>query len=426
MEIQSLLDYTYTGFQEALKEQEQLPESLHLLGAFRHRYENSHSDILSLLLDPKSRKSYNPEFLKCFLKTIDPPFLSLEDKDEITIKREYSFKEGRMDILIQIGKKYIIIENKLDYGDGKEQLALYYRFLKDTLPIENIYMLYLTLDGKEPTPQSIGADSEYNKEYKDILELKEKGRFKCISYQKEIYEWLNKIYELVIEEIGKLSIKDSRDERPYRLFSAIDQYLYNIEKLTGQTKEDNLMNKAILAQMKAWEEKNKSSDKELITFYQSVKDSLPSLIFYHELKEIEGFLKNKDYKIQYFSNLSKIDDSDLLQKIQEGHYIGIGIPVPKIPICTQQNLENTYIVYELLANRTCIQFGLTTGNITNHQVKAEFDLCNKLDEFLKDQEYIKEPNDAYWYFIYSGKRDWFTPEQRAKWFDELYDYLSKE
>lgn len=133
---------------------------------------NLHSKFITELL---SNKKYGKIFLKLFLKIND---LNIDDVLEYNIIQEcYAGKFGRIDIVLELetssGKKIIGIENKIYAGDQDKQLERYYNFFKTKVSCEeDIYIIYLTLNGNSPSKESLGQLKEdfiYNRSYKSEI-----------------------------------------------------------------------------------------------------------------------------------------------------------------------------------------------------------------------------------------------------------------
>ena len=135
---------------------------------------NLHSKFITELL---SNKKYGKVFLKLFLEVNE---LDIENIIEYNATQEYyAGKMGRIDIVLEIetpsGKKIIAIENKIYAGDQNKQLERYFNCLKTKVNSkENVYIVYLTLDGTIPSKDSLGKLKEediYNKSYKNEIIL---------------------------------------------------------------------------------------------------------------------------------------------------------------------------------------------------------------------------------------------------------------
>ena len=112
---------------------------------------NLHSRFLHALLDYKKLGTETRENLKDFLLHVDVQGFELYG---VEVKREWK----NIDILFtNTNKKALVIENKINAGDQPKQLWRYYNTLKEQNYLDrNIHLLYLTLDGREPTSDSIG------------------------------------------------------------------------------------------------------------------------------------------------------------------------------------------------------------------------------------------------------------------------------
>lgn len=143
---------------------------------------NLHSRFIWALLNFK----FNDEcqYLDKFLDTIDSQF-NYESSKTLCILREYK----DIDILLidrKIGKA-VIIENKIyadDCNHQKEgQLEKYYREVieEEKILATNVEVYYLTLDGHEPTEDSVAK----SKKYPDLSD-----KVVYISYKYHIIKWL--------------------------------------------------------------------------------------------------------------------------------------------------------------------------------------------------------------------------------------------
>ena len=112
---------------------------------------NLHSRFLHALLDYKKPGTETRENLKDFLLHVDVQGFELYG---VEVKREWK----KIDILLtNANKKALVIENKINAGDQDKQLWRYYNTLKEQDYLDrNIHLIYLTLDGREPTSDSIG------------------------------------------------------------------------------------------------------------------------------------------------------------------------------------------------------------------------------------------------------------------------------
>jgi hypothetical protein len=161
----------------------------------------THSAFLRELLDPKGSHGMKDAFLKSFVRMAsDIPGVRKEDELELGWKGLFTANVdtekhvgyisangsngGRIDIFIapKFGGRNILIENKIEAGDQKFQLVRYRNHDKDAL------LLYLTLEGKEASPESTQHPGSEN--IPDATKLEAYKDYFPISYKTHILKWL--------------------------------------------------------------------------------------------------------------------------------------------------------------------------------------------------------------------------------------------
>ena len=133
------------------------------------RREERHSDFLAFLLDPRQPHGLGAEFLTRFavkvVKTTreaSPMALSeivLADLEGCLVRREYVLPEGgRMDVLCvdETHKFLLAVENKVDSGEGEDQLQRYRAFLEKRYGHFHRVLAYLTPDKDEASDENWG------------------------------------------------------------------------------------------------------------------------------------------------------------------------------------------------------------------------------------------------------------------------------
>lgn len=172
-----------------------------------------HSAILCEFLNPQGSHGQGDLFLKIFTEQFH--ILDFEtnnasvvvEKDVGSINDDYT-EGGRIDILItdSVGK-HIIIENKINAGDQKNQLLRYHNF------DPKAKLFYLNLFGNEPsdftTDSKLSSDS-----------------YQVISYHSDILKWLDNCKK----EAASLPV----------IRETIVQYMNLIKFLTNQTVADKM------------------------------------------------------------------------------------------------------------------------------------------------------------------------------------------
>ena len=126
------------------------------LGAARHKLR--HSDFLAFLLNPAQNHGLGATFLQSFMREVG--LAADGDLSAVEVRREW----GHTDILItdNTPRRVVLIENKIDTGEHSDQLARYYEAVQRAWPDYDIFALYLTPDGTEPSDdryQAIGYDT---------------------------------------------------------------------------------------------------------------------------------------------------------------------------------------------------------------------------------------------------------------------------
>lgn len=156
---------------------------------------NLHSRFISSLLDPQGNHGLGFAPIDIILKTLNSSFQY--DQETIEVIPSFSnwseYKEIDILLIDRRTKYAIIIENKInacDSNHGDEgQLERYYRRIieEDKIPQENVDVYYLTIDGHEPSEESVSTSSRY-KDLPDIL--------RCITYGNEIMRWLQQCMQI--------------------------------------------------------------------------------------------------------------------------------------------------------------------------------------------------------------------------------------
>lgn len=180
-----------------------------------------HSRFLSNLLNPKGSHGLKDAFLIEFLKSLNIADFEIETKSCSSNIEHYigpvtSNSGGRIDILINNGKKGIVIENKIYAADQENQLIRYENFARESLS-DGYKIVYLTLYGDSASEKSTRKNEEEN--------------YIRISYKKNIHDWLCQCIIIA--------------ERLPAVREVINQYLTLIKQLTNQTMETEAQKQVI-------------------------------------------------------------------------------------------------------------------------------------------------------------------------------------
>ena len=145
--------------------------------------ENKLSDILADLLDPKGNHGQGDLLLRLLFKQ-----LGLGSHAKLTkntaVQREAPTHgilkyRRRMDVFVEAGA-LLVIENKLDSLEQRDQVKDYLEHLRQCMRDRRTRLIYLTPDGRQP--ESL---------LPSVIEQEQKsGRLHCWSYQGELRAWL--------------------------------------------------------------------------------------------------------------------------------------------------------------------------------------------------------------------------------------------
>ena len=198
--LQQYMDIAYE--QKKLKNSYSYNEqfSFFMTIADQYRKENFHSDILKVILDPKTTEIGNTEHLQNFLEIIGLKKNSFGNESSIKKYVQVEREEHRVDLLIKYNnprsKKAIIVENKINNADDQDnQLARYYEILTEE-GYEVLSIPYITKFGGK-TPDYNSWDKRYQK-YVDVIFNDKDHLFfdlPVVGGKKSILEFLNQCHK---------------------------------------------------------------------------------------------------------------------------------------------------------------------------------------------------------------------------------------
>ena len=204
-DFEKLLDFSEEFKKKKIAEEKKLPFHVNVIEEL-HINENGHSRVLTKLLQYRNeQKQYVIlQSLLDYVSDISPEFNQIKiDKPDITQEKK------RIDLWVRDTDYALIFENKVYNADDKEaQICRYIEETKKKYEEEQIFIIYLSRDGKEPDPQSWGK-------YKESFD----SRYVNLSFKNDILPWLRD---------GILSKFNNNDKEKY-LQSAILQYIDFLE-----------------------------------------------------------------------------------------------------------------------------------------------------------------------------------------------------
>lgn len=331
--------------------------------------ENLHSRFLSVLLSPKSSHKKGNVFLKYFLQTVGIDFSDLNSVEVYPTecdKKEYRNISESIDILIinRKSKQAIIIENKIWAGDSKGQLERYFDFINREEKIKgtNIQVIYLTLDGHEPSKESLGK-------YKSL----EKINGKTIDYEHEIKDWLN------------LCLKECVNQ-PF-LRESIIQYINLIKHMTNSIDTEECIE---IRDLIASSEDNMNSAKLLMDNFKHIK--------WHTVREFWDELA-KELEYLRYNIITRPTDENIKNTTHYEEYkarysskndYGISFEVEKIGIDIWNGIKGDWSLYwgiKVTSNKKYINaYSQNTGkfNTDNDFIWKYFDLEDNEKIYLQD------------------------------------------
>ena len=210
VEINNLLQSTLATLKLHNENSNKNGEHFNILGVSRNEV-GTHSKFLYELFSADGSHGMGNTFLNHFVISV----LEINDKSQVfKVTRENNTKDNkRIDFVFESSKHLIGIEMKIDAGDQLSQLYDYHSELQRKSLGKEVRLLYLTLDGKIASPDSLKASNTSG----DCLSESDYERF---SFENHIINWIS------------LCIKESATKSVLR--EALIQYHLLLEKITNQ------------------------------------------------------------------------------------------------------------------------------------------------------------------------------------------------
>lgn len=191
----------------------------------RRRETRTHTPMLRELLDPNGSHGQGADFLQLFLQECGIQGFdatTAKVREEFHIGKVSESEGGRLDLYLKDRTTNIRIgiENKIDAMEQENQIQRYQNFL------HNGYILYLTLNGSEPTSYNPVASSQVS--------------VQCISYAVHITRWLEACHRIA-------------SSAPL-VRETITQYLHLVKELTNQKPVNIMQQEYVNAALKEQED----------------------------------------------------------------------------------------------------------------------------------------------------------------------------
>ena len=256
-----------------------------------------HSRLLATLLNPKANHSLGNEFLKSFLIALGLPedYITYckEQIVERTIGEVTETTGGRIDIILEDGKHAVIIENKIYAGDQPNQLLRYHNYGVKTFGENNFKLVYLTLYGCKPSPDSLGGEN---------------FEFIKLSYAQDVLKLLE-------------DFVPTQPQKP--VHSTIEDYITIIKQLTGQDMDTEYQQSIIEEAIKA---DNIEVTSELLLLKEQIGDKLRRDYIIKPLKDL-GFNERQDDNGALWKSLNSKKNHFIVIKTDEAYWGKVWIAV---------------------------------------------------------------------------------------------------
>ena len=279
-----------------------------------------HSRLLATLLNPKANHGLGNEFLKLFLLALGLPENYITYCKEQIVERPIGevteATGGRIDIILEDRGHAVIIENKIYAGDQPNQLLRYHNYGVKTFGENNFKLVYLTLNGSEPSSDSLGG-----------------GHFEFIklSYAQDILGLLERLMTTYPQKPIHRTIKD---------------YITIIKQLTHQDMDTKYQQSIIEEAIKY---DNIDVTSELLLLQEQIGDKLRRDYIIKPLKDL-GFNERQDDNGALWKSLNSKKNHFIVIKTDEAYWKEVWIAVasedktiplqPKLDCFTHEPTQN--------------------------------------------------------------------------------------
>ena len=398
------------------EEMEKLPPQFNILNLIRRKnsegklltYETYNSNLLYQLLNIKKK---NINFVKLFLEFMNGKFENNIDLNNIIWENVEAKNEYKnIDLLIRYKKYFaVIIENKIGYHDRDRQLEKYYNTMLEEGYGNNIYIIYLTPYGDNPSENSL-PEEYYKKENGKLY-----GKFANIKHA-EIGYWLESI--LKRQEFSFLNNEEENNKKNYKLLkSALIQIIDNEKSISGENEEGDMTEaeiKKVLNENLFKDIKTIEKADEYIEMFDKVKNLLVKQkiqILIEFTKKIANYLKSKNYKEGEHYTLLK--DKYIIKEMLNSNY----------PHHIEFNINNIKVSLEYERGDMSCYFGIYTED-KNMQIKIRKKLKTSIENIFNDFDEYRE--EGVWIFLYYIDIEKDKPQEIAEVMIKLYELLKKE
>ena len=431
-------------------EMEKLPPQFNVLRYIKNQterdslstFETYNSDLLRELLitnfkykDKEGKKEFEVNFTKLFLEFMNDKFKNKIDLNNINWKKSVIDKEyvvkvekedkttnRRIDLIICYNDKEksfaVIIENKTKRrtGDQDSQIKDYYDKISKEYN-NNVYAIYLTPEGKEPSENSL-PEEYYKKENGKLY-----GKFANIKHA-EIGYWLESI--LKRQEFSFLNNEEENNKYNYKLLkSALIQIIDNEKSISGENEESDMTKdeiKNVLKENLFKEIKTVEKAQEYIDMFENAKVLLEEHKKLIVKKQILPYL---DFTIKIYNELANKDvfklltDKEIIDNLLRDGY--------------SHNLEFNRKEVDLLIEIATDDLGgeyyfgiITWDPKLQNKLRGKINEIKKIFKKFCIDDYSFRGCEGAWVYYYNIDINNDKPEEIADAISKLYEFLKRE
>ena len=334
-------------------------------------HETAHSRILYKLLCAHGKEKH--QFLKMFLESVGLDIELDINKVEIKVESEH------IDVLIYDGVKYIIVENKVNHAcDQDRQLVRYI----DSLNSKDIYVLYLVRSDNDKDPSENSLPAEIRQE------LEENGKYKKISYQTHIFNWLRKCKETDTDNELLKSALVQYCNYIEELFKGMeimnDKDIENFEKevLDFSATMDSIVNPVALVEKTDELKQKMKTLNEVVESYENYLCERYLVYFKKETQIKESFL-NSSRQIEFYIQINGVKVQFIYDFLKHYQYVWFGAKYPLKRWNGEEFDSNTSKdIKKIIEGNLMDGYGLDKGDNYAKCVKDDF------KNFYSDKDYF--------------------------------------
>jgi len=291
---------------------------------------STHSKIIYSLLDKDGEHKMGDKYLKLFIENIGfGEWLNIESTWTcISEYRSREMKCSRPDFIIKSDQHCILIEMKIDAGDGDRQIARYFELLEsEFMDIEEPIICYLTPTGRKPSYQSA-----------EDLDVE------LLSFKEHIRNWLDACIKITDEKKS--------------VYSGLQQYRGLIEKLV---QEDSGLNEMV----------------DLLGAERNIETLHNIREIFYKIEEAEEELK-KQTLVRFFGQLEKHLLPSGFERLEGNLDYYIGANCKYVSPCEYRFQKSRGIGYYLLSDYTC----KPRKSKQKYKIELIVSLENKIDDSI--------------------------------------------